>query len=144
MRCFVSLHPLCLASLAFFFLADPSAIAAMQSSRQTLPLNTGWQFRQMDTPSAQWRPASVPGDVHLDLIANKVISDPFYRDNEAKYQWISQAGWEYCTTITADRAMLARRHIDLVFEGLDTYASSISTTSSFSPPTTCSALGRLT
>jgi beta-mannosidase len=37
---------------------------------------------------AEWRPATVPGDVHLDLLANKLIPDPFYRDNEAKLQWI--------------------------------------------------------
>ena len=122
MRFFAPVRLLCLAILAVFLLENLSAHAAMQSSHQTLPLNSGWQFRQMDTANAQWRPATVPGDVHLDLIANKVIGDPFFRDNEAKYQWISQAGWEYRTAITADRAMLARRHIDLVFEGLDTYA----------------------
>ena len=35
------------------------------------------------------------GDVHLDLLANKKIDDPFYRDNEAKLQWIEKAGWDY-------------------------------------------------
>jgi len=97
------------------------------SPRQILPLNTGWQFRLTNAqPSAPidttWRPAKVPGDVHLDLIANKLIPDPFYRDNEAKLQWIGQQSWEYRTTIDATRAMLARKHIDLVFAGLDTYA----------------------
>jgi len=97
------------------------------SPRQILPLNTGWQFRLTNAqPSAPidttWRPAKVPGDVHLDLIANKLIPDPFYRDNEAKLQWVGQQSWEYRTTIDATRAMLARKHIDLVFAGLDTYA----------------------
>ncbi len=32
-----------------------------------------------------WLPATVPGDVHLDLLANKKIDDPFYRDNEPSY-----------------------------------------------------------
>jgi len=36
-----------------------------------------------------WLPATVPGDVHLDLLANKKIPDPFFRDNEAKLQWMS-------------------------------------------------------
>jgi len=97
------------------------------SARQILPLNTGWQFRLTGTPpsapiDANWRPATVPGDVHLDLIANKLIPDPFYRDNESKLQWVGQQSWEYRTTIDATRAMLARKHIDLVFAGLDTYA----------------------
>ncbi|WP_263368964.1 beta-mannosidase [Edaphobacter bradus] len=103
-------------------LAPMTPAQTAPASRQILPLNTGWQFRQMDTPNAEWRPATVPGDVHLDLLANKVVPDPFYRDNEAKLQWISQAGWEYQTTITATRTILARKHIDLVFDGLDTYA----------------------
>jgi len=34
----------------------------------------------------------VPGDVHLDLLKNGNIPDPFYRDNEVKLQWIEKAG----------------------------------------------------
>src|SRR5215467_5721427 len=76
--------------IAVFYLVSSTAHAAMQSTHQTISLNSGWQFRQTDTPNAQWHPATVPGNVHLDLIANKAIGDPFFRDNEAKYQWISQ------------------------------------------------------
>jgi beta-mannosidase len=116
--------------LTLLTLLPLSIMATAQTSapaRQILPLNAGWQFRlsdaQPDAPiDTNWRPAKVPGDVHLDLIANKLIPDPFYRDNEAKLQWVGQQSWEYRTTIEATRAMLARKHIDLVFAGLDTYA----------------------
>jgi beta-mannosidase len=98
---------------------------AQAAPRTSLDLNSDWQFRQRmpatATP-AEWRPATVPGDVHLDLLANKLIPDPFYRDNEAKLQWIQDADWEYRTTITASPAMLSHEHVDLVFDGLDTYA----------------------
>jgi len=98
---------------------------AQAAPRTSLDLNSGWQFRQRmpatATP-AEWRPATIPGDVHLDLLANKLIPDPFYRDNEAKLQWIQDADWEYRTTITASPAMLGHAHVDLVFDGLDTYA----------------------
>ena len=98
---------------------------AQAATRTSLDLNSGWQFRQRmpatATP-AEWRPATVPGDVHLDLLANKLIPDPFYRDNEAKLQWIQDADWEYRTTIAATPAMLGHDHVDLVFDGLDTYA----------------------
>ena len=51
---------------------------------------TDWQFHQLigegSDPKAgnlrDWMPAKVPGDVHLDLIANKRIPDPFDRDDE--------------------------------------------------------------
>lgn len=98
--------------------------------RASTELNTGWQFRQRlpegSTPNAgtavEWRPATVPGDVHLDLLANKLIPDPYYRDNEAKLQWISDADWEYRTTLNVTPATLSHQHVDLVFDGLDTYA----------------------
>ncbi len=64
----------------------------------TLVLDHGWQFRQVaaaQDAEAGWLPATVPGDVHLDLLANKKIPDPFYRDNESKLQWIQDASWEY-------------------------------------------------
>ena len=70
-----------------------------------------------------WFAATVPGDVHLDLLRSGKISDPFYRDNEEKLQWIEKAGWEYRTTIDATKATLSRENVELVFEGLDTACS---------------------
>ena len=72
-------------------------------------------------PTPEWHPATVPGDVHLDLIANKLIPDPFYRDNEGKLQWIENADWEYRKTIPVTADMLRHQHLDLVFDGLDAY-----------------------
>jgi beta-mannosidase len=106
-----------------------AAVAAAQSPRgqnASLILEHGWQFRQITTApqdaEAGWLPATVPGDVHLDLIANKKIDDPFYRDNEAKLQWIENASWEYRETFEVTPAMLGRAHVDLVFDGLDSAA----------------------
>jgi beta-mannosidase len=89
-------------------------------------IDHGWQFRQI-TGVAQaaeegWLPATVPGDVHLDLLANKVIPDPFFRDNEAKLQWIENASWEYRTNFDVAPAQLGRANVDLVFDGLDAAA----------------------
>lgn len=89
-------------------------------------IDHGWQFRQM-TGSVQsaeegWLPATVPGDVHLDLIANKVIPNPFFRDNEAKLQWIENASWEYRTSFDVSPELLRRTNVDLVFDGLDAAA----------------------
>ena len=86
-------------------------------------LDHGWQFRQA-TGGAQaeeegWLPATVPGDVHLDLLANKKIDDPFYRDNETKLQWIEKESWEYRLSFEVPAALLARANVDLVFDGLD-------------------------
>jgi len=89
-------------------------------------LDHGWEFRQVaaGTQDAEsgWLPAIVPGDVHLDLLANKKIPDPFFRDNEAKLQWIEDESWEYRLNFDVSAALLARANVDLVFDGLDTAA----------------------
>ena len=83
-------------------------------------LHQDWQFRQLD--QGDWLPASVPGTVHTDLLANERIGAPFYRTNERDLQWIDKADWEYRTTFTPSDVILARRQIELIFKGLDTYA----------------------
>lgn len=97
-----------------------------QGRRLSIPIESGWQFRQRVEGTslipAEWRPATVPGVVHTDLLNAKLIPDPFYRDNEAKLQWTQDADWEYRTTFTASPEVMARQHVDLVFEGLDTLA----------------------
>jgi beta-mannosidase len=92
--------------------------------REVIPLDQGWEFRQSAghdaaAPAAAWHPAVVPGDVHLDLLRNQLIPDPFYRDNESKLQWIETVDWEYRTTITLAPEFLSHRRIELVFDGLD-------------------------
>src|ERR1041384_2001652 len=84
-----------------------------------IPLNSGWQFREKNKDV--WYPATVPGSVHTDLLANKLIGDPFYRDNEQKQQWIGKTDWEYRTTFKVNQQTLDHKNLELVFEGLDTY-----------------------
>jgi len=97
-----------------------SAVNANRSTLMKINLNSGWQFRE--TKKETWYPATVPGSVHTDLLTNKVIEDPFYRDNEQKQQWIGKTDWEYRTTFKIDQHLLDHKNIELVFEGLDTYA----------------------
>ena len=96
------------------------ARVASQSGKTVMQINAGWQFHEVG--KTDWHSATVPGCVHTDLLANKLIDDPFYRDNEKKQQWIDKQDWEYRTTFKVTPATLARAHVQLVFEGLDTYA----------------------
>ncbi len=104
-------------------LASWSAFAAQPS---VLSLNEGWQFHALPGsghPDAEkWRPATVPGVVHTDLLAAKLIPDPFYRANEADLQWIGLNDWEYQKDFQVDAEILNRKQVELVFSGLDTYA----------------------
>ena len=115
--------PLLPVSLVLAGLVAPGVAGA--AARQTIPLDDGWEFRQQmpgdGAAPVEWRPAQVPGDVHLDLLRHKIIPDPFFRDNESKLQWIGEAAWEYRVSIPVAPALLQRRQIELVFEGLDAF-----------------------
>jgi beta-mannosidase len=123
------LQPLCRLGIAFVFILSFSLLVELplradQVSAQLLSSN--WQFRAIgntDSPDVkQWHPAQVPGVVQTDLLNNHLIPDPFDRDNEFRLQWIGLADWEYQTVFQADAATLGHDHVDLVFDGLDTFA----------------------
>ncbi len=110
-----------------FFLAFISFTPALKAAESTsIDLDSGWQFRAVANADQvgvkEWHPAKVPGVVHSDLLDNKLIPDPFDKDNEFHLQWIGLADWEYQTTFQVDAAALAHGHLDLVFAGLDTFA----------------------
>ncbi len=90
------------------------------SQNTELTLNPKWEFRQKGTDT--WYLASVPGTVHTDLFANKLIPDPFFSDNEKKVQWVENEDWEYKSEFTCDKKIISQKNIELNFEGLDTYA----------------------
>ena len=81
---------------------------------------SNFYFKEVD--SVNWMNARVPGTVHTDLYGNKKIPNPYYGDNEAKCQWIEQRDWEYKSNIVVTSDMRSKTHIELTFEGLDTYA----------------------
>jgi beta-mannosidase len=115
-----------LLSAVLALMALAASVSQAQITRGSLlktkiPLQTGWQFRELGKDA--WHSATVPGCVHTDLLNNKLIDDPFYRDNEQKLQWIGKADWEYQTTFNVAPETLARDNLELVFEGLDTYAN---------------------
>ncbi len=99
-------------------IAIASGLAAAPPTERFL--DGGWEFRQV--AKSEWHKAKVPGMVQTDLLANDLIPDPFCGTNETGLQWIGLADWEYRTTFTLASEDLARNHLDLVFEGLDTYA----------------------
>lgn len=74
---------------------------------------TDWQFEH----NGQWYPATVPGFIHTDLMANGLIPDPFYGTNEDSVQWVGDSVWIYQTTIPKMQ-LPEGNTIWLVFEGL--------------------------
>jgi len=103
------------------------AAVATAATPGRVAIDRGWTFRLVSGNAQQavhpeavpWHAAKVPGTVHTDLLANKLIRDPYIGAPEFGLQWIGLADWEYRTRFDAPR-QAARS--DLVFEGLDTFA----------------------
>lgn len=102
--------------LTFLFLQN---LIFAQFSERNLSFER-WQFK--NTKEKNWLPAKIPGTVHLDLIDNKIIPDPFKDENEKKVQWIENEDWEYQTVFKISSKELQNANIDLVFYGLDTFS----------------------
>ena len=83
-------------------------------------LHDNWRFRQ--GRSENWFPATVPGTVHTDLMANELLEDPFFRLNERSVQWVDKEDWMYETTFNATAEEVNAENQEIVFKGLDTYA----------------------
>lgn len=111
---FTKLFFMLLCILLFF----PQKLSSQNSME--INLNNNWKFRKAG--DTVWLPATVPGCVHTDLHANKLIPDPFYADNEKQVQWIENEDWEYQTVFSVDKKMMRKDIIEIQFSGLDTYA----------------------
>ena len=65
-------------------------------------------------------PATVPGCVHLDLMAAGLIPDPHLDENEIDVAWVGRVDWRYQSTFAWDGS---GSEVDLVALGLDTVAT---------------------
>jgi len=99
---------------------------------EKMPLSDHWQVKQRtpdrsideDFADAQgWVQATVPGSVHLDLLAAGLIADPFYGLNETDLQWVGEADWLYRCLFTLPANFEAAEVVDLCCDGLDTFAT---------------------
>ncbi len=71
---------------------------------------------------ADYIPASVPGSVYNDLLANGRMEDPYYRDNEIKALHIMEDDFEYVSVFDADVELRNCDAVLLHFDGIDTIA----------------------
>lgn len=89
-------------------------------SPSRINLHEGWQFSQQGT--SEWRSADVPGVIHTDLLKHGLIPHPWKGTNELDVQWVEEENWDYKMEFSLDDGQLNKNNINLVFEGLDTYA----------------------
>ena len=86
-------------------------------------LSSGWEFK-CETDE-KWLPVSqVPSNVHTELMQHGLIPDPFKDTNELEVSWVAERTWCYRTEFTTPPKNDAHgAQVDLVFEGLDTFAT---------------------
>lgn len=101
-------------------------LGIMAAVRTSKFLTSGWTFKQGNLSSTSpYLPANdLPTEVHLDLIKNGNIADPFKDFNELSVRWIADETWTYRTTFPPppDYRKPDTRTV-LTFRGLDTFAS---------------------
>ncbi|KAG9317520.1 hypothetical protein JVU11DRAFT_1726 [Chiua virens] len=74
--------------------------------------------------TGEWLAVSeFPTTVHVELLKARRIPDPFLGLNEWEVQWIGEADWAFKNSFIVTEKDLATANVDLVFEGLDTFAS---------------------
>ncbi|MDW2796770.1 glycoside hydrolase family 2 protein [Clostridium boliviensis] len=70
----------------------------------------------------KWYPATVPGSVYGDLLANGAMEDPYWKDNELKALEIMKEDFEYVGVFDGNETILNQEKVYLHFNGIDTLA----------------------
>ncbi|KAK9359942.1 glycoside hydrolase superfamily [Lipomyces starkeyi] len=99
----------------------------MLTATSTVLINWSWKCAKSsvhkELVTDKWTACShsrATTQIHPDLVDAGVILEPFVDLNEQAIQWVGEADWEYQTTFKyASGSIFA----DLVFEGLDTFAT---------------------
>jgi beta-mannosidase len=110
-----------LCALVVFLFWGCQGMAQSDNLPERINLNTNWSFSEQGTN--EWRSATVPGVIHTDLLAHGLIPDPWFGLNEQQIQWVEEKDWAYATTVVLTMEQIQRGQVELVFEGLDTYAT---------------------
>jgi beta-mannosidase len=97
-----------------FFFNQPNHFMSCQSLS-----DEKWFLKQTNNESMEPIETSIPTVVHLDLLKNKIIEDPYIQQNESKQKWIGKSDWEYYCSFKVDKNKLSEKFHFLIFEGLD-------------------------
>ncbi|MGD6851555.1 MAG: beta-mannosidase [Candidatus Bathyarchaeia archaeon] len=70
-----------------------------------------------------WLLAEAPLTAHTNLLANKLIPDPFMGVNEREVQWVNESEWWYRKEVELTAELIGKDVVELAFESLDTFAT---------------------
>lgn len=107
----------------FCFLALAVLVGCQKVESQNVveqSLNQGWTLTG-DTLSIKMQ-VDVPSVAQQSLYENGLIPHPYLGTVENELLWISDHVWDYTLRFDVDSLLFGKEVIELVFEGLDTYA----------------------
>lgn len=93
---------------------------------QVQGFSKGVKLEEVKQIKEGWIAAQVPGVVHLDLLREQKLIDPFYGLQEKDAYWVEKKEWWYKTEFSLNEfnsQRKRRKKVELVFEGLDTFAT---------------------
>ena len=131
-----------LTAIAFLPLHTPFKVAAARGAavannneeRETQVIFKRWQLKDFDleggipagahtgSGDVGWIDVDVPGDTYVALAKAKRIEDPFSGRTENDLAWIAQREWWWRSEFNLS-PLETDEQIELIFEGLDTFAS---------------------
>ena len=105
------------------FILLPMLLVACKSNNHEVSqlLNHGWNLKT-DTLNINLQ-VNLPSEAHADLYAAGLIPHPYGEgDEEQQLRWIPQHTWDYFLKFDVENDVWQNNHIDLIFNGLDTYS----------------------
>ena len=81
-----------------------------------------WRLSYDSAGIRESMPAVVPGSVYSDLLANRKMEDPYYRDNELTALKLMENDYTYSRSFNIPDGFIGDGELRLVCEGLDTIA----------------------
>ena len=87
---------------------------------KTFLLNGTWQATNVRT--GEGYPAQVPGFVQKDLMEQGVLPNEYDTLFEPKIEWVEHDDWTYRRSFELSEELLASEALEMVFEGVDTFA----------------------
>ena len=79
---------------------------------------TYYEIGDREAKWGRWIKATVPGDIHLDLMRANIITEPLEEENNKKSEWTEDKVWVYRREFFVSRDLM-RRRMEIVFEGID-------------------------
>jgi beta-mannosidase len=104
------------------------------AQNQSVFIKNGWHIRPTTPPKPSRKEdlgqninpngydTQLPNSAMNVLVENKVVPDPFFKDNEAKLQWLERTDWVWENRFDVSDDVFKLEKNELILRGVDTYA----------------------